>query len=203
MLFTKIKNLTSKISLPKIKKIVPILFLAFLIGWYLYSHKSLFVVARVNNTFVFRSQLNKDLADRYGAQTLDDLVTITLVRTELAKQKIAISDSEINGKITQIEASLSGIKLEDALKAQNMTLPVLKEQIKLQLGLEKAVESKIEITEEEIKTFLVTNSATLTAKDDEGKRQEATNSLRDQKLQQAINDWVTSLQSTAKIEKYL
>ena len=177
---------------------------ALLASFYLgFKYKSLFVVAKVGKGFIYRWELEKKLNDRYAQTTLDELVNLKLIRDGISSKGIKVSEAEVNQRITEIEKSLQGTTLEEALKQQGMTLQRLKEQVYLQVGLEKALADKIAVTDEEINAFIKDNGSSLTATDDEGKKKEVMKILKDQKLQQEASGWITGLKAKSKVVRYI
>lgn len=173
------------------------------VGYYVYTHKSAFIAAKVGDQFILRSELNDKLAERYGSQVLEDLVTVTLIKRELANNSVIVSDGDIDERVKEIEKTLTGYTLEQALSAQGMTLNQLKDNLRLQIGLSKLLGDKVSVTSEEVDEFIKQNGTFLTATDDEGKKQEAQKNLKDQKLGEEINKLITDLKAKSKVEKYL
>ncbi len=173
------------------------------IGYYVYTHKSDFIAARVDGDLILTSKLNKKMTERYGKQTLDDLITVTLIERELAKNNIKVEDQEISDKVKEIEKTLQGYTLEQALTAQGMTMSQLSENLKLQIGLKKLLTDKVTVSQQEVEDYIKQNGSVLTSEDDEGKKKEAESILKDQKLGDEINKLVTDLKAKAKVEKYL
>lgn len=166
-------------------------------------YQGLVVAATVDNKIIFRWELDKKLTQRYATQTLDDLVTYKLIKNELMKQKVQVTDAEVNNKVKEIEGGLNGASLEDALKMQNMTVADLKEQIYLQLGIEKLLADKVVVTDDEVNEFVKTYSDSLQAQDEAGKKLEAAQNIRSQKLQSEVGTWVSGLREKAKVVKFL
>ncbi len=166
------------------------------------QNKGWFFAGRVNNTMILRSEFNKVMTQRYGTSTFEELITFALVRDELKKNNINVSDDELNTRISEIEAGLGGMKLEDVLKSQGQSLDEFNTQMKLELGAERLLKDKVSVTEQEIKDYITKNAKDLLAKDPEGQRTEAQNALFNQKIQQEVANWVKSLRTDAKVDKY-
>ncbi len=193
---------------PQLKKKTTLLPLGFLLlvvllGFFLIRNKSLLVVAKVGNTFISRGELDKTLVTKYGSQTLEELITITLVKNELAKQNVTVSEAEVAAKVKEIEASLGGASLDDALKSQGSNLQDFREQLNIRLRAEKLLSGTIVVSDDEIKSFITQYGSQLQAKDAEGQKQETEKELKNEKLQQAITDWISNLKTSTKVEKYL
>ncbi len=98
------------------------------------------VVAIVNYRPIFRFQLDDMMYQQIGQKTLDSLVIEQLIKDDIAAKHIVIADSAIDAKITEIKKSLgSEAAYKQALAAQGLDEVRLRQQIKIQLGLEKLV----------------------------------------------------------------
>jgi len=197
-----LKKHLSKISLP-LNKIVPILaIIAFLT--LLYFKKSWFVVAWVNNRPITRFELNRQLEQQYGKQVLESLINQKLINQEAKKQKINITDEQIQESIEKIKESLSGqISLDDALEAQGITRKQLNSDMKLQLTIEKLVSQGIEISDEEIAEYFKENKELFTATEEGKQKEEAINNLRQQKINERFQEWLENLNNAAKILRFI
>jgi len=171
-----------KLSINK-KTLIPVAFIVVLIalGYVLYRNKSMLVVAKVDNTYIMRSELNSEMTQRYGATTLEDLITLTLVKNALTQSGIEVTKDEMNVKFTELEATLGGMSIDDALKAQGMTRAAFDEQVKLQIGVEKLLQDKVTVADSEVVDYIAKNTKTMTAKDDAGKKTEAMEILKQPK----------------------
>ncbi|MFC7679709.1 peptidylprolyl isomerase [Paenibacillus sp. GCM10028914] len=110
-------------------------------------------VAKVNNKEITQNELYEELVSAGGTQTLDYLITQELIKQELDKKSIVISDEEINKEIESIKSSFaSEDEFNTAMQSSGLTLDTLKEQTKFQLELTKLMGDKVEVTDEEIKT---------------------------------------------------
>lgn len=187
----------------KLLMVVAVALVLALAGLLAYKNISMILVARVNGHLIFTSELNKKLTEQYGARTLEDLITISLIKDELSKNKISVSSQEVDAKVEEIQKGLPGMSLEEALKGQGMTMNDLREQISLQLGIEKILKDKVQVSEGEVTEFLASNANVLQSTDEASRKVEAAGVLKDQKLQQEISSWVEELRLKAKITKYL
>jgi hypothetical protein len=172
----------------------------------LYYFKGQFVVATVNGQPIFRSALIKQLEAQSGKEVLDNLILETLVRQEASAKKITVSDEELEGEIKQIQERLAAQKqdLDQLLSLQGMTRATLKDQIKLQLLVEKLVDkTKAQVTDEEIKKYLADNKTFLPkdAKPEELAVQ-VRSQLEQQKMTALTQDWLKSLQTKATVNHW-
>lgn len=171
-------------------------------GYLFYRNLGIFVVAKVNNSYITRLTLLSELSKRYGAQTLEDLIVLETIKSQLTKENVATTEQEITDRITQIEGSLNGAKLADLLQAQNITLVDFKKQLVLQLGVEKFVSKGINVTDEEIDLFIKDNGAQLVSLVEADKRNEAKEAIRQQKMQAEIGKWVQDIRAKANVSLY-
>jgi len=170
----------------------------------LYLKKSWFVVAWVNNRPITRFEFNRQLGQQYGKQVLESLINQKLINQEAKKQKINITDDQIQKNIEKIEKSLSGqISLDDALEAQGITREQLNSDMKLQLTIEKLVSQGIEINDEEIAEYFKENKEFFTATEEGKQKEEAINNLRQQKINERFQEWLENLNNTAKILRFI
>lgn len=171
---------------------------------FLWKNKSWVVAATVNNRPVWRWDLESRMISRFGGQTIDELVSESLIRQTAAKDKVIISKIEIDNKVSEIEKSLAGkITIKDALAQQGMTIDDFRRQVELQLMLEKLTASSVVVSDKEITDYLDKNRATLTATDEAGMKEEARKILLAGKQGTALRDYFTNLRSQAKILKFL
>jgi len=202
----KTKNANKrKIDFKALKKrqIVPVLAVIGLLTL-LYFKKSWFVVAWVNNRPITRLEFNHQLEQQYGKKVLESLINQKLINQEAKKQKINITDKQIQESIEKIEESLSGqISLDDALKAQGITREQLNSDMKLQLTIEKLVSQGIEISDEEIAGYFKENKELFTATEEGKQKEEAINNLRQQKINEKFQGWLENLNNAAKILRFI
>lgn len=193
---------------PKRKKIsAPMLILGLsvlILGFLAYSFKDSFLVAVINGKPVFRYELNKKLTDNFGKETLENLIVEKLVAEEANKQKVTVTEEEINAEVDKLAESLGEeTKIEDVLAFQGISLEDFRHQLKLRLQVNKILEKEITISEEEIDSFIKDNASALVATDEAEKRAEARAVIKEQKIGEKIQVWVSDLLAGAKITRYL
>ena len=199
------KSFSLRLNPKALKYGLPLIVLLIL-GGLMYYFKGQFIPVVVNGTPIFRGTLISELEKKSGKETLDNLVIETLILQEAKKQKVVVSDEEINTEVSKVEKSItdSGSTLIEALKTEKMTLEDFQKQIKLQKIVEKIVLTTIIVSDEEVKTYMDINKLTLpegtTA---EEFQQQTKDSLLQQKKSEAVNKWITDLQSNGKIQYFL
>lgn len=191
----------------KIKKSYVIAVLAVLvIAGLLYFFRSWLVVAMVNGQPISRLSYMNELERQAGKQTMNSLVTKTLILQEAKKQNVAVSDTEVNNEIKTIEDNLKqqGQQLDQVLTLQGMTREQLVEQIRLQKSIEKMVGKNVKISDKEVDDYIAANRESMPQATDEASlKKTARQSLQQQKLNSEVQKWVENLQKNAKITYFV
>ncbi len=172
----------------------------------LYTFKGQFVVALVNGRPIFRTTLISELEKQAGAKVLDSLITKSLVFEEARKQKVSVTNDEVNQEIKNLEGNFTqqGQSLDQLLAAQGMTRKDLEEQIRLQKIVEKILAKEVVVSDQESKDYFDKNKTSLykTSKFEDVK-EEIKKQLEQEKLSAKIQTWLTSLRESAKINYFL
>ncbi len=167
--------------------------------------KNWFLAAVVNNQPITRLDLLSELEKRAGKQTLDSLITKSLILQEEKKQNVAVPSQEVEDYIVQIKADLEkqGQKLEDVLKLQGMTENDLREQVEIQKAIEKMMGDKIQVTDEEVAAYLAQMNPEAKAEPTAEEKDNAREQLKQQKLATEFDVWMNNLKSQSKIRYFL
>jgi len=184
--------------------IIVILILVILLGG-LYYFKNQFISATVNGQPIWRLSLIKELEKQSGEATLENLVTKSLILQEAKKQKVVISQEEIDQKMKELEDNFTsqGQNLDELLEAQNMTRVQLREQIEVQLIIEKIVSQDVEVTDEEVIAYFEANTDYFPEGSDlESVKEEIRQQLQQQKSSDLIQSWLDSLRENAQINYF-
>lgn len=172
----------------------------------LYYFRGLFVAATVNGQPISRLTVIGELEKRQGREALDSLVTETLILQETTKQKVTVPQADIDTELTSFEERLkaSGQDLNLFLASSGWTKEDLAKQIKIQKLVEKVLGDKISVTDEEINKYIGDNKDLFPegAKGDELKAQ-ARAALRQQKLGEEFQKWLTDLKAKAVINYFV
>ena len=163
----------------------------------------LLFVGKVDEVGITKSAWEKHLRLRYGSTAMQELTDIYMVKNELKKAGITVSDTEIDNEIANIEKQLAGESLEAILKQQGRSLSDFRTDIYMRVGMKKLLSDKVQVTDKEIEDYIKEAGTSLTGKTDEEKNNEAKTYLTDQKLSEEINKWYTDLKTKVKIENYL
>ena len=168
------------------------------------SNKGLLVAAVVNGRPIFRWQLTSVMISRFGAQTLDGMISQSLIDGEARKAGISIAAADIAKKESDLVASLGGgVSLEEVLKYQGMTKADFEDQLRLQLTVEKLLGKDIVITDADVDGYIATNQATLTATDDAGLKEEAKQAIFSEQINTKLQTWFSELKTKAKVLRFL
>lgn len=185
------------------KKTMAVLIVLLLIGVVFYF-KDYFVAATIDGKTISRFSVIERLEKQSGKQTLDSMITERLIENEAQKQGLAVTDEEVAAEIKTIEASVAaqGSTLEEALAGQGLAMEDFKKSIKLQKALEKLLGDKIQVTEEEITKSLGDQSGIPAGKEGEI-REQITQQLKSQKLNQEASKYIEELRAKAKIKYFM
>lgn len=206
-LLPKIPKLKFVLKLnPKIKKILIILVVLLSLSALAFNFKSLLVAAVVDGKPVSRLYLDRQLEKQGGKQVLENEVVKILILNEAKKQKLDVTSDEIDKKIKEIETQVTtgGSSLDSLLEAQGQTRDSLKEQIKVQLIIEKALAKDISITDQEVKDYYDKNKASY-AKDSkfDDLKEQIKGDLVQQKIGEKFQPWLDELKKKAKIYYFI
>lgn len=168
----------------------------------LFNFRSLFLAALVNGQPISRYSLDRILEKQAGKQTLENLITEALIAQEAKKQKITVSQADVQAKIVQIEQQVEkqGRKLDELLAAQGQTRKNLEEQLRSQVLVEKILGKDIVISDDEVKKFFEDNK-TQFPKDTklENENNKIKEELFQRKLGEKFQPWIGDLKQKAKI----
>lgn len=170
----------------------------FLLAFY---KKSLFIAAMVNGNPVTNLELLSKMNQQFREQTLNQIINEKLIMSESTKNHITVTPAEISQKITDLEKNVGGAQtLDTLLKQQGQTRDSLKQQLALQLTIEKLYATEATVSSQEVDQFIQTNKDQLRATDSAGQIKEAEDTLKQQKLSKVFNDKFQSLKQSAKIQ---
>ncbi|MBI3109661.1 hypothetical protein HYZ06_01330 [Candidatus Daviesbacteria bacterium] len=201
--YSFVNNLLSKLASLKnfhsSKKFYVVLVILALVLLATYK-KSWFVAALVNGSPVTNLGLQMKLNEQFRTQTLNQLINEKIILDEAGKNNALATGEEINKKIQEIENSLGGAKaMNEILASQGQDRNSIKNQIKLQLSIEKLYLKEATVSAQDLDKFLEANRDQLQATDSAQQIQEAENLLKQQKLSQIFNEKFQTLRQNAKI----
>jgi len=176
--------------------IILILVVLFSLFWF---KKSIFLAGTINGQLVTTPQFYSKLVQSSGEEVFDAIVRETLIKQEAAKKGLEASTDDIDKKLKALEDRLGGKEnLDLAISQNNTNLKELKEQISLQILVEKLLEDKVNVTDKEIKEYKAGNKASTVGMSDDEIRE----IIKSNKLNEEFTVWYQDLKSKAKINSY-
>lgn len=176
------------------------------LGLAAFRYKNLLVVAVVNNRPITRWELSSLLFKQYGTEALQTLITKQLIFQEAKKQAVAVTQEDIDAEIdtARKEIEAQGGKLEDYLAMQGQTLESIQEQVEIRLIIEQILGGEIEISDEDAQEYFDENKAFFpegTGFDEV--KDEIKDQLKATKISEKFQEWMTDLQTQAKVYNFL
>lgn len=170
----------------------------------LLANKSMLVAAVVDGRPVWSWELNSVMADRYGKQTLEGMISEKLIASEARKQGVVMNPEEVKAREEEIVKGLGGgMSLEEILKIQGLSKEEFDRQITLQLTVQKILGKGLTITEGDVDNYIATNRATLVATEEATMRSEAKQAILDAHIGEKLQPWFNELKEKAKILRFL
>ena len=182
-------------------KTAALVLIALAIGFALYYYRGLLVAATVNGNPISRLSVINELEGRSGKAALDSLIIKKLINDEFAAKNLSINEGDVDSKVKEIEDQLKvqGQTLESALSAEGMSKNALREQIRIQLKLEKLAEAEVNISDEDVNKYIEENKIPIEKDKGAETKNQIKEQLRQQKLQEVIPTIIQNLKSQAKI----
>lgn len=118
------------------------------------------VVATVNGEAITKEELTEILLDMYGLEALDTLIMDMMIRQEIEKNEIEVSEEELALEIEEYMASYGGKEaFHQLLDTNGITIEQFENDVKLHLAMDKLLESRITVTNEELGEFFDVNKS--------------------------------------------
>ena len=207
---TPVKEVSAKkkkfnpILLVKILLVIAVGVVVFLL---VQKNRGLFVAGMVNKSPISRMELNQKMVEKYGTQTLEEIISERLLNENLKKNKIVITDKEVADELANIKAQYGG---EDQFKAAiaqyNMTEAQAVDSIKQSLGLKKLIEATYTITvsDADIQKYFTDNKASYTGKTlDASLSAEIKDTIYQQQIYTKSQEWYTQIRKDAKVSSFI
>jgi len=117
------------------------------------------VVARVNNEVITKDELFDFLVKQDGGTALNALVTKKIIELEAKKQNLEVTEDDIEKEIDQVAEQYGGRDVFEQYLAQlySTSLEDLRENIRVNLLIEKLLEPDLTIEEDEMKAYFDVN----------------------------------------------
>ena len=166
--------------------------------------KNLFIVATVNGKPIDRLSFEQELNNKYGQQTLENMISEQVILSEAEKRNIKVEKDEVDKKIKEIEDRLKGqVSLDEALLAQGLTRESFRKQLEIQIVIDKMFAKDAKITDKEIDEYLAQNQETLASSTDTAKlRTDVKEMLLQQKVGDLFDKWFTEAKKKANVVKF-
>ncbi|MFA5831464.1 MAG: SurA N-terminal domain-containing protein [Candidatus Paceibacterota bacterium] len=166
--------------------------------------RGFFIAATVDGSPIGRFAVISEADKQAGNAILDNLITKKVVKSEVARKRITVSDEEIAAEIAKIEKIVAeqGMTLEKALSDQGLTRAELIEQITLQKKVEKLLPSRPTVTDQEVKDYVSANKISIPKENEKEYFAEIKLQMEQQRLNDAINSLVASLKEKAKTQYF-
>ncbi len=168
--------------------------------------KGVFVAATVNGSPISRLSVIEKLEQQGGKDALQGIINERLIKSAIAKSNITVDAAAVDTKITEIETQVKaqGGTLAEALTAEGMTMTQLRDQIETQQKLEKLLDDKLKVTDEEVASFITENKITPpTGTDEATLKTEVAAQIKQQKFQEESQKWIAEITESAKIKYYV
>jgi foldase protein PrsA len=115
-------------------------------------------VAKVDGEAINKDELYDVMVEQYGAATVEQLIADKIVASEAKKEKVTITDKELNEEVDKLKESYGGEEVfNQMLESNNTTVDTLKDDLKNYLTIRKLLEPQIKITDEELQTYFDEN----------------------------------------------
>ncbi len=168
----------------------------------LFLGRSLFVAALVDGKPITRLSVVRSLEKQGGKQALDNLITKELISQESKKEGVSVSNDQVQSEIDRIEKLVKdqGSTLDAALALQGQTRQDLEDNIRIQKSVEKLLESELQVTDDEIKSYFEKNKSYYgEGAKIEDLKEDIRQQIKSEKFNKAFESWIQKLKSDAKI----
>ncbi len=167
------------------------------------------VAAWVNKKPITKFELSSALEKRYGKDLLEELIVEKLIEDEARKRAITISGEEIDVEIKKVEEQQGGAdKLEQILKAQNISKDDFNKLVRLQLLRQKMFGVGKDVTEDEVNKYVEENKENLaletrTASEEAKLMESIKEQLKNQKINQEFNSWLNGALTGPEVSRQI
>ncbi len=188
----------ARFSRPYIALVIVIL----LLGAALYYFRGIFVAAVVNGQPISRLDIVNKTEKQSGKQTLETEVRNLLIEQKAKKEKVSVSEKEIDDEIKKLQDNLSkqGQNLDQVLKTQGMGKEDLRKLIKLDKLVAKMVGKDVNVTDKEVDEYIEKNKEALPQEGDEDTlKKQVKEQLKQQKTNEKVRTWLAAIQKEAKV----
>ncbi|HHU82955.1 MAG TPA: hypothetical protein GXZ26_08130 [Firmicutes bacterium] len=161
------------------------------------------VVATVAGEEITKDELTDLLLAQAGEQGLSILIAEKLVDLEAKKEKIVISEEEIEEELADYYEYYGGKEeFTQVLEKSPYSINEIKKNLAKDLTVKKLLTPRISVSEEEIKEYFEENKEEMTGDYEENKEKIA-DLLFAQKMQTEYASWIQELTQEYKVENFL
>ena len=161
------------------------------------------VVATVAGEKITKDELTELLLAQAGEQGLNILIAEKLIDLEAKKEKIVVSEEEIEEELADYYEYYGGKEeFAQALEKSPYTIDEIKKNVAKDLTVKKLLEPRISVSEEEIKEYFEENKEEITGDYAENK-EKIKDLLFAQKMQTEYASWIQELTQEYKVERFL
>lgn len=116
------------------------------------------VVARVGGEVITKDELYDIMVQQTGQEALDNLVVKKIIELEASDQNLEISEEEIDKEVQELAENYGGQDaMIEALAMYNVDLDQVREDVAVNIKLEKLLNPRIKITDEEVQAYFAAN----------------------------------------------
>lgn len=125
------------------------------------------IVAKVNGEAITKNELYNLMVEQYGTQALDSLIGEKIINAELEKQKIEVSEGDIEAELNKIKQYYeSDQAFTEAMAYYGYTLDDIKKDITMNVQIERLLGPNITIGEEDISSYFEQNKTSFDQKEE-------------------------------------
>jgi len=170
------------------------------------KYRGLVLAGMVNSSPITRWELNSAMSDKYGKQTFEEIVSERLLAEEMTKNKISVTDQEVDTEMANIKKQYGGDEAFNQAIAQfGLTEAKAKKSIKQSLGLKKIIEkdNQIVIADADAKKYFDDNKQAYEGKKFEDVTVEIKDLLTQQEIYTKSQEWFAQVRKEAKVSSFL
>lgn len=180
-----------KIINKKVYIIVAILAVVLTITLGAYAKSKENTVGRVGDEVITKDELYAYLVKENGQTALNSLVAEKVIDLEAKKEKINITDEEIEKKLNEtIDENGGEETFNQTLEYYGYTMDDIKKNIKQDLIVRKLLGTNIKITEDDMKTYFEENKESFNDAKYEETKEKIKDLIFEEKLPTEYNTWI-------------